>query len=46
MGAIGRDERRDAYLQHEGVRTLRFAADLVLSDMDSVLDTIQAELTG
>jgi len=44
MGPLGRDERRDAYLQREGVSTLRFTASLVLNDIDSVLDTIQAEL--
>ncbi len=44
MGALGKDERRDAYLENRGVRTLRFPADLVLRDLDSVLDTIQAEM--
>jgi very-short-patch-repair endonuclease len=44
MGALGRDERRDAYLRREGVRTLRLPAELVLKDMDSAVDAIQAEL--
>lgn len=43
MGELGRDERRDAHLLGEGVRTLRFPADLVLKDIEEVIDTILAE---
>jgi very-short-patch-repair endonuclease len=40
MGPLGRDERRDAHLAREGVRTLRLPATLVLQDLDGAIATI------
>ena len=38
------DARRDAYLQGEGYRVLRFSNRMVLREIDTVLDTIHAAL--
>jgi very-short-patch-repair endonuclease len=40
-----RDARRDAWLEEQGVRTLRLSAKLVLFNMDSALDTIRQALS-
>ena len=39
-----RDIRRDAFLTHAGIRTLRLSARTVLHDMGAALRTIQATL--
>ena len=39
-----RDIRRDAFLKHAGVRTVRISAKTVLKDMGAALRTIQAAL--
>jgi very-short-patch-repair endonuclease len=41
-----RDERRDAWLTAQGVRTLRLSAALVLQDVDEATGTILAHLEG
>lgn len=41
-----RDERRDDWLGRHGIRVLRLPAELVLSDMDAALATIQAAVNG
>jgi len=40
------DARRDAYLQSEGFRVLRFSNRMVLREIDTVLDTIHAALAA
>lgn len=40
------DTLRDAYLQSEGFRVLRFSNRMVLRDIDTVLDTIHAALAA
>jgi very-short-patch-repair endonuclease len=40
------DERRDAWLAKQGIRVLRLPAQLVLSDMDATLRTIEAAVKG
>ncbi|SDO41626.1 Very-short-patch-repair endonuclease [Methylobacterium phyllostachyos] len=40
------DTRRDAYLQSEGFRVLRFPNCMVLREIDTVLDTIHAALAA
>ncbi|MEE7503616.1 endonuclease domain-containing protein [Methylobacterium mesophilicum] len=40
------DTRRDAYLQSEGFRVLRFPNRMVLREIDTVLDTIHAALAA
>ncbi|WP_144765741.1 endonuclease domain-containing protein [Methylobacterium dankookense] len=40
------DSRRDAYLQAEGFRVLRFSNRMVLREIDIVLDTIHAALAA
>ena len=39
-----RDNRRDGFLASQGVRTLRFPAELVFKDMNAVVLTILDEL--
>jgi very-short-patch-repair endonuclease len=39
-----RDERRDAWLADQGVRTLRISAALVLDDVDDAVATIRQAL--
>ncbi len=46
MGELGRDERRDADLGRRGVRVIRFAAADVMENLDSVVETLIAELGG
>ena len=41
-----RDELRDDWLGRQGIRVLRLPAELVLSDMDAALATIQAAVNG
>ena len=43
MGPAGRDERRDAHLLREGIRTLRIPAVEVLQNLDAVVDAIIGE---
>ena len=39
-----RDERRDAWLRDQGVRTLRISASLVLEEVDDAVATIRQAL--
>jgi len=41
-----RDDRRDAWLESRGVRTLRLRAALVMTDRDAALRTILAAARG
>jgi len=40
----GRDERRDAWVAQQGVRTLRLSAELVLREIDDAVRTIHGFL--
>lgn len=44
MGDPARDEWRDADLAHRGVRVIRFTAEDVMKELESVLETISAAL--
>ena len=46
MGSLDRDAVRDRHLLNNGVRTLRFPADLVLKDIGQVVATLSAETAG
>ncbi len=41
-----RDERRDAWLSEQGVRTLRISASLVLEEVDDAMATIRQALAS
>ena len=43
-GAPERDAKRDAWLESQGVRTLRLSATYVLKNLNDALETIRAAL--